>query len=103
MKIRNGSRKWILRQILYRPLPQELMERPKMGFAVPVGDWIKGSMREWTEKLISKKRIEQEGYFNTHQVDVMWQQHLSGRYNRSHELWNILMFQAWLSNNQFGN
>jgi asparagine synthase (glutamine-hydrolysing) len=96
MKICNGSSKWILRQVLYRYLPQELMERPKMGFAVPVGDWIKGSMRNWTEDLIAQSRIEQEGYFNTQAVGEMWQQHLSGRFNRTHELWNILMFQSWL-------
>ena len=96
MKIRNGSSKWILKQVLYRHLPQELMDRPKMGFAVPVGDWIKESMREWTEDLISKKRIEKEGYFNSKAVDELWRQHLSGKFNRGHELWNILMFQSWI-------
>jgi len=103
MKIRHGSSKWILRQVLYRHLPQELMERPKMGFAVPVGEWIRGPMKEWAEELIDNKRIEQERYFNAQAVVEMWQQHLSGKFNRTHELWNILMFQAWLSNNQFGN
>mgnify|MGYP001169517130 CR=1 FL=1 len=98
MKIRNGSSKWILRQVLYRHLPQKLMERPKMGFAIPVGEWIKGSMREWAEELIAQNRIEQENYFNTQAVGEMWQQHLSGRFNRTHELWNILMFQSWLGN-----
>ncbi len=96
MKIRNGSNKWILKQVLYRHLPQELMDRPKMGFAVPVGDWIKESMREWSEDLISKKRIEKEGYFNAKAVDELWKQHLSGKFNRGHELWNILMFQSWI-------
>jgi len=75
-----------------------LMERPKMGFAIPVGEWIKGSMREWAEELIAQNRIEQENYFNTQAVGEMWQQHLSGRFNRTHELWNILMFQSWLGN-----
>ena len=102
MKIRNGSSKWILRKILYRHLPQELMERPKMGFAVPVGKWIKGSMREWAEELTTQKRIEEEGYFNAQAVGEMWQQHLSGRYNRTHELWNILMFQSWVDSNLIG-
>ena len=69
-----------------------------MGFSVPVGDWIRESMREWAENLINKKRIEQEGYFNAKLVDEVCQQHLSGRCNRTHELWNILMFQAWLEN-----
>ncbi len=98
MKIHNGSSKWILRKVLYRHVPQQLMDRPKMGFAVPVGDWIRGSMREWAEELIDKKRIEEEGYFNAQRVGEMWEQHLSGKYNRTHELWNILMFQAWFSN-----
>jgi asparagine synthase (glutamine-hydrolysing) len=72
-----------------------------MGFAVPVGDWIKAPMREWAEELINTKRIEQAGFFNSHLVGNMWQQHLSGKFNRTHELWNILMFQAWLINNRF--
>tara|TARA_B100000315_G_C14170750_1_gene404423 strand:- start:262 stop:507 length:246 start_codon:yes stop_codon:yes gene_type:complete len=73
-----------------------------MGFAIPIGDWIKGPMREWAEELIGNKRIEQEGYFKTDLVDEMWQQHLSGRYNRTHELWNILMFQSWIDSNLIG-
>ncbi len=100
MKIRNGSNKWVLRKVLYRHLPQKLMERPKMGFAVPVGDWIKESMREWTESLINEKQLEEESYLNAQAVDEMWQQHLSGKFNHTHELWNILMFQAWLRNSQ---
>ena len=96
MKIRNGSSKWILRQVLYRHVPQHLIERPKMGFAVPVGDWIKAPLREWAEALISQKRLKQEGYFNSQAVIEMWQQHLSRRFNHTHELWNILMFQSWL-------
>jgi asparagine synthase (glutamine-hydrolysing) len=101
MKIRNGSSKWILRQVLYRYLPQDLMERAKMGFAVPVGDWIKGSMREWAESLINERRLKKEGYFKEQTVGKMWQQHLSGKYNHTHELWNILMFQAWFE--RWGN
>jgi asparagine synthase (glutamine-hydrolysing) len=96
MKLHNGTSKWILRQVLYRYLPQKLMERPKMGFSVPVGEWIKGSMRNWTEELVNKERIKQEGYFNAQAVDEMWQNHLSGKFNHTHEMWNILMFQSWL-------
>ena len=95
MKISKGSSKWILRQVLYRYLPKELVERPKMGFAVPVGDWIKRSMREWAQELITQKRIEEEGYFNPKAVEEMYNQHLSGKFNHTHELWNILMFQSW--------
>jgi len=96
MKIRNGSSKWVLRQVLYKHVPRQLVDRPKMGFAVPVGDWIKGSLREWSEHMLGNERIEEEGYFNAQEIDEMWQGHLSGRYNRTHELWNILMFQSWL-------
>jgi asparagine synthase (glutamine-hydrolysing) len=67
-----------------------------MGFAIPVGEWIKGSMREWAEELTAQKRIEEERYFNAQALDSMWQQHLSGRFNHTHELLNILMFQSWL-------
>ena len=96
MRFRKGQGKWLLRQVLYRHVPENLIERPKMGFGVPIGDWIKGSMREWVEELVDKKKIEEEGYFNSQEVNKMWQQHLSGKFNRTHELWNILMFQAWL-------
>jgi asparagine synthase (glutamine-hydrolysing) len=75
------------------------MERPKMGFAIPVGKWIRGSMKEWAEGLINKKEIEEGGYFNAKAVDEFWHQHSSGKINRTYELWNILMFQAWLRKN----
>ena len=74
-----------------------------MGFAVPVGEWIKGPLKEWAEELIDKKTIEQEGYFNSKAVLELWQQHLSGKFNHTHQLWNILMFQAWLKNHRLGN
>jgi asparagine synthase (glutamine-hydrolysing) len=96
MKIRNGSSKWILRQVLDRHVPRQLMERPKMGFSVPVGDWIKGDMREWAESLLEEKQMKEEGFFVFQTVEEMWQRHLSGRFNHTHELWNILMFQSWL-------
>tara|TARA_Y100000031_G_scaffold139739_1_gene166758 strand:- start:1442 stop:1672 length:231 start_codon:yes stop_codon:yes gene_type:complete len=73
------------------------MERPKMGFAVPVGDWIKGDMREWAESLLEERQMKEEGFFVFQTVEEMWQRHLSGRFNHTHELWNILMFQSWLS------
>ncbi|MBH30616.1 MAG: asparagine synthase (glutamine-hydrolyzing) [Candidatus Marinimicrobia bacterium] len=97
MKIRNGSSKWILRRVLYRYIPEELIERPKMGFTAPVGEWIKGPIKEWAEELIHNKRIEKEPYFNSQVVFEMWKQHLSGKFNHTHQLWNILMFQAWLN------
>ncbi len=68
-----------------------------MGFTAPVGEWIKGPIKEWAEELINNKRIEKEPYFNSEDVFEMWQQHLSGKFDHTHQLWNILMFQAWLS------
>jgi asparagine synthase (glutamine-hydrolysing) len=69
-----------------------------MGFAVPLGDWIKGSMREWAESLIRERRLKREGYLNEKTVGKLWQHHLAGKYDYTHELWNILIFQAWLEN-----
>jgi glycosyltransferase involved in cell wall biosynthesis len=99
-RFRNGQGKWLLRQVLYRYVPETLIERPKMGFGVPIGDWIKGPLRGWAEPLINQERLTREGYFNTQTVSDMWMQHISGGYNRTHELWNILMFQSWLESNK---
>jgi asparagine synthase (glutamine-hydrolysing) len=99
MKIRYGSSKWILREVLYRYVPRQLMERPKMGFSIPVGDWIKGDMRGWAESLLEERQMKEEGFFVFQTVEEMWRRHLSGRFNHTHELWNILMFQSWLRNN----
>jgi asparagine synthase (glutamine-hydrolysing) len=96
MRFRAGKGKWLLRKLLYRYVPVNIIERPKMGFGVPIGDWIKGPLVEWAEPLINQQRLSREGYFNSQAVGEMWQQHLSGRYDRTHELWNILMFQSWL-------
>ena len=71
-----------------------------MGFGVPVGDWIKESLIDWALSLIDQQRLVTEGYLNAKAVQEMWQQHLLGRYNRTHELWNILMFQSWLEEQQ---
>lgn len=96
MKIRNGEGKWILRQLLYKNLPREIMERPKMGFAVPINEWLRGPLKEWACSLLDTRRIKAEGYFNPDLVETKWQEHLAGRRNWQAELWNILMFQAWL-------
>jgi asparagine synthase (glutamine-hydrolysing) len=96
MKIRGGQGKWALRQILYRHVPRKLIERPKAGFAVPVGSWLRGPLRDWAEDLIAEKRLREEGWLDAGQVRLLWQEHLSGRRDWTTRLWNVLMYQAWL-------
>ena len=95
MKIKGGSGKEILKTLLYREAPRELFERPKAGFGVPVGEWIKGPLRPWAEELLDPARMKAEGYFDPAIVQRRWQQHLSGRSDSTPALWAILMFQAW--------
>lgn len=97
MKIRDGTGKWLLRQMLYRHVPQPLVDRPKAGFMVPLGAWLKGPLRAWAEDLLQEDRLRHEGYFDDKKVLAVWREHLSGRVDRSSKLWSILMFQAWLS------
>jgi len=96
MKVRGGQGKHILRQLLYREAPAALFERPKAGFAVPVGEWLKTSLRPWAEALLDPRRMAEEGYFDAGAVSRRWQQHLSGRRDSTAALWAVLMFQAWL-------
>ncbi len=96
MKIRNTQGKWLLRQILHKYVPRDLIERPKMGFAVPIGDWIRGPLRDWGEELLDESRIHSEGYLEAAPIRKKWNEHLSGKRNWQHHLWGVLMFQAWL-------
>jgi len=95
-KLGSGQGKWLLREVLYRYVPRELIERPKSGFGIPIGEWLRGALRPWAEELLSLDRLETEGYFDTSAIQEVWQEHLSGDRNHQHILWNILMFQAWL-------
>ena len=96
MKIRNNQGKWALRQVLYKYVPRDLIERPKAGFGVPIGEWLRGPLRDWAEDLINEKNLQSEGYLNSTLIHETWKQHLSGRHDWSHHLWAVLMFQAWL-------
>lgn len=98
MKIHNGCSKWILREILYQYIPQKLIERPKAGFAIPLDSWLRGPLRDWAESLLDTRKIQMEGYFNAGPIQHKWKQHLSGKMNCQDQLWDILMFQAWLEN-----
>ena len=97
MKIRNGQGKWILRQVLYKYVPRELIERPKTGFGVPLDKWLRADLRDWAENLLDKRRLKDEGYFNPEPIRQKWNEHLSGTRNWQYYLWDILMFQAWLT------
>lgn len=96
MKIRNGDNKWLLRQILHRHVPRHLVDRPKKGFAVPLGEWLRGPLREWAEALLDERRLRAEGFFHPEPIRRKWLEHVSGRRNWQHALWHVLMFQAWL-------
>jgi asparagine synthase (glutamine-hydrolysing) len=99
LKVRGGETKWILRQLLYRHVPRDLIERPKMGFGVPIGDWLRGSLRDWAEALLDERRLVDEGYFRPEPIRRMWQAHLAGTRDEQARLWPVLMFQSWLEAN----
>jgi asparagine synthase (glutamine-hydrolysing) len=95
MKIRHGQGKWLLRQVLYQHVPQHLIERPKQGFAVPLGSWLRGPLKHWAESLINEERLRREGFLKPEPIRKKWEEHLSGQRNWQYWLWNVLMFQAW--------
>ena len=95
-KLREGQTKWLLRQVLYRHVPTALIERPKSGFAVPIGAWLRGPLRAWAEELLDESRLRREGFLEPRPIRRKWAEHLSGNHDWESQLWNVLMFQAWL-------
>ena len=101
MKIRPGrhgsTSKWALRQLLYRHVPPELIERPKAGFAMPIGLWLRGPLRPWAEDLLDPGAMRRQGFLRPEPIQLLWRQHLSGRFDHTTRLWSVLMWQAWLA------
>ena len=97
-KLRDNQTKWLLREVLYRRVPKELIDRPKAGFAIPIGFWLRTSLKDWADELLSESSIHEQGFFHAVKIRERWQQHLSGTHNWEHFLWNILMFQSWHKN-----
>ncbi len=97
MKMRGGTGKWILRELLYRYVPRELVDRPKTGFGVPLATWLRGPLREWAEDLINESRLRKEGYLNPQPIRTAWAQFLSGKGAHEYQIWTVLMFQSWLA------
>jgi asparagine synthase (glutamine-hydrolysing) len=96
MKIRDGVGKWPLRQILYRHVPQYLIDRPKIGFGIPLGDWLRGPLREWAEDLLFDGELLRSSLLDPKRLNTIWSQHLNGSRQNEHQLWSILMLHSWL-------
>ena len=96
MKIKGSTGKSILRIILYKYVPKNLIERPKAGFSIPLADWLRGPLRDWAEALIEPSRIDSEGYLQSDYVQKIWNEHLQAKRNWTNRLWSILIFQSWL-------
>ena len=97
LKIRGNTGKWILREVLYRHVPRDLIERPKMGFGVPIAHWLRGPLRPWAEDLLDEKRMRDQRLLDPTLVRKAWEEHQSGRRNWQYHLWGVLMLQAWLA------
>jgi asparagine synthase (glutamine-hydrolysing) len=95
MKVLGGERKWILKRVLDRYVPHTLVDRPKSGFAVPIGTWLMGPLRAWAEDLLAERSLAAGGLLDPVPIRLRWQEHLSGTRNWQHQLWAVLMLEAW--------
>jgi len=95
MKIRGGQGKWALRQLLHRHVPKDLIERPKVGFGIPVGEWVRGPLRPWAEELLADRTLVEEGFLDPEPIARVWDDHVSGRRDWTPRIWSVLMLQAW--------
>jgi asparagine synthase (glutamine-hydrolysing) len=95
-KLSSRGSKWPLRQILYKMVPREMIERPKMGFGVPMADWLRGPLKEWARDLLNPERLSNQGLIDPTIVHQTWREHATGKRNWQAKLWNILMLQAWI-------
>jgi asparagine synthase (glutamine-hydrolysing) len=93
----DGQVKWPLRQILYRYVPRQLIDREKMGFGVPMAQWLRGPLRDWAQALLEPRLLREQGFFDAAIIDSLWRQHLDEKADWSFQLWPVLMFQAWFS------
>jgi len=100
IKLKDGKGKWLLRKVLYRYVPKELIERPKKGFSLPIADWLRGPLKEWAEKLLNSEKLEKDGFLSESLVHQKWNEHSSGKRDWSKQLWSVLMFQLWLEKNR---
>ena len=95
VKIKNGKGKWLLREVLKKHVPEDLIERPKQGFCVPIGDWLRGDLRDWAEDLLDERILRDQGFFNYPEILKAWEEHQKGRGNHAMRLWTVLCFQDW--------
>jgi len=95
LKIKDGTRKWILRQVLYRHVPAALIERPKSGFGIPIDRWLRGPLREWAESLLEKPVLSRSGMLDGQMVRKAWRRYIRGSTDLEYHMWNVLMFQSW--------
>ena len=99
LKIRHGQNKWILRQVLQRHVPSELFNRPKMGFGVPIDQWLRGPLKGWANDLLSDSMLAKHNLLDYQLIQQKWQEHQSGSRNWQYHLWDVLMFQSWYEAN----